>query len=125
MSDPRGPSEPGTGAEAQARGSGGTRIDIFGQTLSIRPMGGGTDEGYIRSLAAYITAHMERLAQASPLTPLPHVAMLAALNVAHELFELRSRTDAREADLEHRTRELLENIDAQFQTAHETAHADR
>jgi cell division protein ZapA (FtsZ GTPase activity inhibitor) len=42
--------------------------------------------------------------------------MLAAMNIAHELFALRTRNDAREADLEHRTRELLDNIEAQFQT---------
>lgn len=90
-----------------------TRVDIFGQTLTIK---GAADEGYTHSLAAYVTAHMERLAHASPLTPLPHVAMLAAMNIAHELFALRSSADAREADLDHRTRELLDNIDAQFQT---------
>jgi cell division protein ZapA (FtsZ GTPase activity inhibitor) len=90
-----------------------TRVQIFGQTLTIT---GAEDEGYTQSLAAYVTAHMERLAKASPLTPLPQVAMLAAMNVAHELFELRTRNDAREADLEHRTRELLDNIDAQFGT---------
>jgi len=77
---------------------------------------GAADDGYSRSLAAYVTAHMERLAHASPLTPLPHVAMLAAMNIAHELFALRMSADAREADLDHRTRELLDNIDAQFQS---------
>jgi len=90
-----------------------TRVLIFGQTLTIT---GAEDESYTQRLAAYVTAHMERLAKASPLTPLPQVAMLAAMNVAHELFELRNRTEAREADLEHRTRELLDNIDAQFGT---------
>jgi cell division protein ZapA (FtsZ GTPase activity inhibitor) len=91
-----------------------TRVDIFGQTLTIK---GAADDAYTRSLAAYVTAHMERLAHASPLTPLPQVAMLAAMNIAHELFALRNRADAREADLEHRTRELLDNIEAQFQSA--------
>lgn len=114
MADSRGNPEP------QARGSFATRVQIFGQTLSIK---GAADSEYIQSLAAYVTAHMERLAAASPLTPLPHVAMLAAMNVAHELYALRSRSDAREADLEHRTRELLENIDAQFESAPPTATA--
>jgi len=91
-----------------------TRVHIFGQTLAIK---GAADDGYTRSLAAYVTAHMERLAHASPLTPLPHVAMLAAMNIAHELFALRSSADAREADLDQRTRDLLDNIEAQFQTA--------
>jgi len=90
-----------------------SRVHIFGQTLTIT---GAEDESYMESLAAYVTAHMERLSKASPLTPLPQVAMLAAMNIAHELFELRSRADAREADLDHRTRELLDNIDAQFGT---------
>jgi len=91
-----------------------TRVVIFGQTLTIT---GAEDESYTQSLAAYVTAHMERLAKASPLTPMPQVAMLAAMNIAHELFELRTRSDAREADLDHRTRELLDNIDAQFASA--------
>lgn len=91
-----------------------TRVHIFGQTLTIS---GAADEAHTQNLAAFVTAHMERLAKTSPLTPLPQVAMLAAMNIAYELFELRSRTDAREADLDHRTRELLDNIEAQFQTA--------
>lgn len=91
-----------------------TRVTVFGQTLTIT---GADNEDYVQGLAAYVTAHMERLAKASPLTPMPQVAMLAAMNIAHELFELRTRSDAREADLDHRTRELLDNIDAQFASA--------
>jgi cell division protein ZapA (FtsZ GTPase activity inhibitor) len=98
----------------RASGPAATRVLIFGQNLTIS---GGAEEAQIQRLAAYVTAHMERLAKASPLTPVPHVAMLAAMNIAYELFELRSRTDAREADLDNRTQELLENIEAQFQTA--------
>lgn len=85
-----------------------TRVHIFGQTLTIK---GVSDDEYTQSLAAFVTAHMEQLSKASPLTPLPQVAMLAAMNVAHELFELRHAIDAQEADLDSRTRDLLQRIE--------------
>lgn len=90
-----------------------TRVQIFGQTLNIK---GAADEEYVQKLAAFVTANMERLSGESPLTPLPQVAMLAALNIAHELFMLRGRVEARETDLDNRARELLDSINAEVGT---------
>lgn len=91
------------------------RVHIFGQTLALK---GGADSAYLQTLAAYVSAHMEKLAKESPLTPVAHVAMLASINIAHELFDLRSRVEAREADIDTRTREMLDNIEAEFQSVH-------
>ncbi|MFQ5508801.1 MAG: cell division protein ZapA [Leptospirillia bacterium] len=92
------------------RDGSATRVHIFGHTLTIK---GASNADYMQSLAAFVSDHMERLSKASPLTPQPQVAMLAALNIAHELFELRARMDAREADLDNRARHLLESLDAE------------
>lgn len=91
---------------------GSSRVHIFGQTLTIK---GAAEDDYLQSLAAFVTAHMERLSKESPLTPMPQVAMLAALNIAHELFSLRDQADVREAALDNRTRDLLKSIEEQVQ----------
>ncbi len=88
-------------------------MHIFGQTLTIK---GATEDDYLQTLARFVTDHMERLSKESPLTPMPQVAMLAALNIAHELFALRSQADVREADLDTRTRDLLKSIEEQVQS---------
>ncbi len=97
---------------------GTTRIHVYGQTLTVK----GSREGdpYVQSLATYVTSHMERLARESPLTPLSQVAILASLNIAHELFQLKEQIAAREADIDARTRGLLDDIEAQFHTAPDT-----
>ncbi|MDH4229405.1 MAG: cell division protein ZapA [Nitrospirota bacterium] len=95
-------------------GGNNSRVHIFGQTLTIK---GSADPAYLQNLAGFVTAHMERLSRDSPLTPVPQVAMLAALNISHELFELRRRVEAREAEVDRRTRDLLDSIDAEFHAA--------
>jgi cell division protein ZapA (FtsZ GTPase activity inhibitor) len=98
-------------SEQPEAADGTTRIHVFGQALTIK---GGVDEAYIQSLATFVTSHMERLAKESPLTPLPQVAMLAAMNISHELFELRNRTNMQQAALDTRTEGLLAQIEAEF-----------
>ncbi len=89
-----------------------SRIHIYGQTLTIK--GAQADDPYVQSLAAYVTSQMERLAKESPLTPLAHVAILASMNVAHELFQLKEQLAAREADMDARASEILEQIESEF-----------
>lgn len=102
-------------ASTQHKTAGDTsRIYIYGQTLTVK--GTHADDAYIQALAAHVSLQMERLAKESPLTPLAQVAMLAALNVAHELFQERDQNAQRNADLDTRTREMLDNIEAEFQT---------
>lgn len=91
-----------------------SRIHIYGQTLTVK--GTHTDDAYIQSLAAHVSLQMERLAKESPLTPMAQVAMLAALNITHELFQERDQSAQRDADIDTRTREMLDNIEAEFQT---------
>lgn len=100
-------------------GGATTRIHIHGHTLTVK--GGHVDDGYARTLAAHVSAHMEKLTREAPLTPLAQVAMLAAMNIAHELFQLRDQSAAREADLDSRTRDLLESIDAEFHSVRHDA----
>lgn len=88
-----------------------SRVHIFGQTLTIK---GSADPAYLQSLASFVTAHMERLSKDSPLTPLAQVAMLAALNISHELFELKRSSEASQAEVERRADALLKSIEAEF-----------
>jgi len=52
---------------------------------------------------------------------LAHVAMLAALNIAHELHQQRDQSAQRDADIDSRAREILSNIEAEFETVRPNA----
>ena len=106
-------------SQAAENGDDTTRIHIFGQTLTVKATQ--ADEAYIQTLASHVSQHMERLAKESPLIPLAHVAMLAALNIAHELHQQRDQSAQRDADIDSRAREILSNIEAEFETVRPNA----
>lgn len=43
------------------------------------------------------------------------LAILAAINIAHELFQLRSRQKERDAIIGGKTRDIIESIEEQFE----------
>ncbi len=88
-----------------------SRVHIFGQSLSIHST---ASTEYMQLLANYVTEHMERISNETPLTPLAQVAMLACMNISHELHTTRKEYEAQSSRLDHRTRELLENLDSAF-----------
>ena len=65
-----------------------TKVEIFGQSYVIR---GETDSDYTRKLAEYVDGKMREVAtKASSISSL-NAAILAALNIANELYELREK----------------------------------
>jgi len=88
------------------------RVSVAGQNLALR-----TDAraGYVRELADYISAkidaartlHQERRRAVSPHA----LALLAALQVADELMQLRAHQRDLEADVRTRSKRILEYLD--------------
>lgn len=70
--------------------SGVTTVTIFGQEYVIR---GGGDPEYVREVAAHVDRCMQEVAQASSQVSSVKVAILAAINIADELFRERSKTE--------------------------------
>jgi len=63
-------------------------VDIFGQTYTVRA---GTDAGYVEKLAAYVDSQMMEVSRAAGAVDSVRIAVLAALNIADECFQLRAQ----------------------------------
>ena len=74
--------------------SGPVKVQIFGQTYSIR---GELDERYVQKLARYVDEKMSAIADATTTVDTQKVAVLAALAIADELHNMqRDRNDHEE-----------------------------
>lgn len=62
-------------------------IDIFGQTFSLMA----EDETRLQEVANYVNAQMKELSQSSATIDSFRLAVLAALNIANERFEMADR----------------------------------
>ncbi len=81
-------SEGGTGASAVA-------VEIYDQVYHLR----GTDPAYIERLAASVDAKMRAVSAMGGTVDSLRVAVLAALNIADELAQLRARFESLDGSL--------------------------
>jgi len=63
-------------------------VQIFGQTYTVRA---GTDAGYVEKLAAYVDSQMMDVSRNAGAVDSVRIAVLAALNIADECFQLRAQ----------------------------------
>lgn len=66
------------------------KIDIYDQSYNVNA---DRDEAYVRELAAYVDGQMREVSDATRMVDSLKVAVLAALNIADELFTLRRRQE--------------------------------
>ena len=83
-------------------------VDIQGQRYAIRSE---LDPKYINDLAAYVDQRMERVGRELASTDGVRLAVLAALNIADELFRCRDAARTRDGQLAERTEELERLLD--------------
>ena len=86
-------------------------VDVFGQRLSLQ---GNANENYVQELAQYVEGQMNTIASNLTASTPTKVAILAAINIADQLFTQESRRQAGEAEVERRATGLLECIDKQI-----------
>lgn len=86
-------------------------VDVFGQRLALQ---GDADEHYVNELAQYVEGQMNSIAGNLTTSTPTKVAILAAINIADQLFKQESRRQAGEAEIERRATGLLECIDSQI-----------
>ena len=91
-----------------------TEVEIYGQRYAIR---GDADEAYIRRLAGYVDGQMRHLAEGLNTTTPSKLAVLTALNLAHQLFEAEKKRVQGEADIERRMVTLMESLEEQVPTS--------
>lgn len=84
-------------------------VEIFGQGYALNA---GADPKYVEELAAYVDAQMREVGRSAGAVDSVRVAVLAALNIADEVFRLRSGVDSARGDLEKRAAALARELDA-------------
>ena len=70
-----------------------------------------------RRLASLVDGQMRQLAQGMNTTTPSRLAVLTALNLAHQLFEAEKKRAQGEADVERRMTSLMESIEEQVPTS--------
>ena len=82
-------------------------VDVYGHKLVLRPT---EDEGYARELALYVDGQMRTIAQELTKFAPATVAILAAINIADQLFQQQRLRRESETEIERRAEGLLECI---------------
>lgn len=89
-------------------------VEIYGQRYSIA---GDGDDAYIRRLANFVDDRMKHLAEGMKTSTPSKLAVLTAINLAHQLFESEKKRAQGEADVERRMTTLMASIDEQMPTS--------
>jgi cell division protein ZapA len=91
-------------AKKQHAGAARVKVDIYDQSYNVSA---GDSEAYVRELAAYVDAKMREVAEVARTVDSLKVAVLAALNIADELFSLRSRQQEIDGPLRKRVEKCV------------------
>ncbi|MFQ6093219.1 MAG: cell division protein ZapA [bacterium] len=79
------------------------RVNIFGTEYPIK---GDADPAYIEEIAGYVDAKMREVSKLLSLPSMTKVAILAAMNIADELFKERAEREKTVSQLEERAAEI-------------------
>jgi len=88
--------------------SNSTTVEIMGREYRIR---GSADEQYVREIARYVDAKLREVSQGSAAPVSDRVVVLAALNIADELFQLRRASSEEMANIAKKAESLLTMLD--------------
>ena len=83
-------------------------VEVFGHRFSLQGEG---DEAYFHKVAGYVDEQMRSLAQKTKTATPTTLAILAAINIADELFRQERQQQSGEAEFDRRTQHLLETIE--------------
>ena len=90
-----------------------TTVEIFGREYKIR---GVADEQYIQEVAGYVDKKMREVSAGSSLPSQDRLAILAALNIADELFQERKQLVDVQTDIEQKAHKLISILDQNLQS---------
>ena len=86
------------------------QVELYGQRYSLRP-----DEetlpGHVEQVAALVDRRMREIAQTTPTVDSFKVAVLAAVNIADELLQLRGERKVVEEYISKKTRDIENLLD--------------
>jgi cell division protein ZapA len=87
---------------------GGVTVDIFGQEYKVT---GDAGPDHILEIAQYVDGKMKEVAHGAPAGSLTKIAILAALNIAEELFRERTEKQKLVQDVETSTRRMRRKLE--------------
>jgi cell division protein ZapA len=89
-------------------GSHTVKIEIYDQSYNVNA---DQNEEYLKELAAYVDGKMRSIADATKMVDSLKVAVLAALNIADEMFTLRQRQRNTEGPLRKRVEKCVAMVE--------------
>ena len=84
-----------------------TEVRIFGATYHVR---GSDDSGYLQGLADLVDSKMREVARHVATADTARIAILAALNLADELFQSQKRQEGERVEIKEKVAELPEEL---------------
>ena len=84
-------------------------VEIFGLSYSVQA---GGEQGYVEQLAAFVDAQMREVSRGAGAVDSVRIAVLAALNIADELFRTRARLSGADERLKRRADGLARELAA-------------
>jgi cell division protein ZapA len=85
-----------------------TTVEIMGREYRVR---GAADEKYVQEVARYVDEKVREVSQGSSLPASDRVAILAAMNIADELFQLRRASHEEMSTIERKAESLISLLD--------------
>jgi cell division protein ZapA len=89
-------------------------VEICGQRYSIR---GEAEDDYVQRLARYVDDQMRGLSKSMKTATMSKLAVLAAINITHQLFQAERMREEGDADINRRATHLMESIEEHLQIA--------
>ncbi|MBN2781338.1 MAG: cell division protein ZapA [Candidatus Marinimicrobia bacterium] len=90
-----------------------TKVTIYGQEFPLK----GKDPAFIHKVAAYVNEKMMEVGANMPgTTALDKIAIIAALNIAGELFQMKQDTQSVEEYIQNHSESLIKLIDDHLNT---------
>lgn len=88
-------------------------IEIFGRQYDLK---GQSDQDYADKLASFVDGKMREISSHSPGSPYSKLAILSAINIAHELFQLKHEQQEMHSTLDGITRTMIEHIEEEVRS---------
>ncbi len=87
-------------------------VEILGRQYRIR---GNADEEYVRDVARFVDSRLREVSKGASGQPADRVAILAAMNIADELFQLRRASAEEITKIERRAEGLISFLEEKLQ----------
>ncbi len=93
-----------------------TTVQIYGREFKLRAS---EDGEYVQQIARYVDEKMRSISEESNMVANEKVAIMAAINIADELFQHRKQSANEMSDVEARAEKLIGIVDGSMQSAND------